>query len=54
MNKDEVNEALQELIADGLVIDSGERRPDSKGVMQIVWKLNPDHPYNQRQPHENN
>ena len=33
--------ARKELTALGLVEDSGERRPDPHGQMQIVWRLSP-------------
>lgn len=43
MNREEVWQALASLIEDGAVIDSGRKRPDSKGVMQTVWIVNPDY-----------
>lgn len=33
--------ARQELVELGLVEDSGQRRPDKTGVMQVVWRLSP-------------
>ncbi len=34
---DDVTRAREELVRLGLVEDSGERRPDRAGVMQVVW-----------------
>lgn len=33
--------ARKQLTELGLVEDSGKRRPDSAGVMQVVWRISP-------------
>lgn len=37
----EVIRARQELVKLGILEDSGIRRPDRAGVMQVVWQLSP-------------
>jgi hypothetical protein len=34
----EVEDLIVELIKKGLIYDSGERRPDARGVQRIVWR----------------
>lgn len=36
---EDIVRAREELVAEGLIEDSGERRPDKDGKMQIVWRL---------------
>ena len=36
---EELQEAILDMVNDGLVEDSGERRPGSDGKPHIVWKL---------------
>jgi hypothetical protein len=37
MTKEEAKAACERLVAKGLLVDSGQRRPNSKGEMEIVW-----------------
>lgn len=39
LEENEIIEARKQLTAEGLIEDSGERRPDKDGNMQIVWRL---------------
>ena len=41
MTKDPAIRALKELVKDGIVENSGERRPDKTGAMRVVWRLSP-------------
>jgi hypothetical protein len=41
MDMTQVIRARQELLKLGLVEDSGKRRPDRTGVLQVVWQLSP-------------
>lgn len=38
---EELTEVMENMKAEGLIMDSGMRRPDSQGNMQIVWVLTP-------------
>ncbi len=37
MTREEAKAARERLVAKGLLVDSGQRRPNSKGEMEIVW-----------------
>lgn len=38
---EELIQARQDLLDQGLIEDSGERRPNDKGELEIVWRLSP-------------
>jgi hypothetical protein len=41
ITKEEIRQARKELVQLGLLEDSGQRRPNSSGQLEVVWQLTP-------------